>query len=302
MLLSSGCSFVWGDELPGCEDSPPSHWNYNFTSLCAEKLGIESANIASCGSGNEKIFRDVVAFLNGMRYNVHCHYSSKKAEKEPVTHLSIMWSAPKRSEVFEIRTQDQEETMNIQRFQSMSQFSPERTRYLKTNTRDIAELYANMVLNENTGMIKMFSYMQAIQNIADGMGIKVIQSIFHSRIAYCLLYAFTEKKKYARNYCEFLLDQLKSLRPECSLGIRYIDFLEEQMKLPLKERAKIPDMWETIPHIDGVPFPDENNWWDMYSMGSWSDRGCKTEPFGHPNSRIHELTAERFSEIFQKIA
>ena len=157
MLLTNGCSFAWGDELPGCEDAPPTHWDYNFTSICAKELGIESANISSCGAGNDKIFRDTVAFLNGMRYSVPCHYSSKKAENEPVTHLSIMWSAPKRSEVFEIRTQDQEERMNIQRFQSMSQYSPERTRYLKTNTRDIAELYANMVLNENTGMIKMFS-------------------------------------------------------------------------------------------------------------------------------------------------
>ena len=301
MLLTNGCSFAWGDELPGCEDAPPTHWDYNFTSICAKELGIESANISCCGAGNDKIFRDTVAFLNGMRYNVPCHYSSKKAENEPVTHLSIMWSAPKRSEVFEIRTQDQEERMNIQRFQSMSQYSPERTRYLKTNTRDIAELYANMVLNENTGMIKMFSYMQAIQSIADGMGIKVIQSIFHSRLAYCLLYAFTEKKKYSKDYCEFLLEQLKTLRPECSLGIRYINFLEEQMKLPIQDRAKIPDIWESIPHVDGKPFPDENNWWDMYSMGTWDDP-CKIEEFGHPNPHIHELTGKRFSEIFEKNA
>ena len=42
MILFNGCSFVWGDELPGYDDSPPSHIPLRFSTKLAAKSNFNS--------------------------------------------------------------------------------------------------------------------------------------------------------------------------------------------------------------------------------------------------------------------
>ena len=43
MLLTAGCSFVWGDELDGFDQDPPTHQRLTFTHLCGE-IGVDYVN------------------------------------------------------------------------------------------------------------------------------------------------------------------------------------------------------------------------------------------------------------------
>ena len=45
MLVTNGCSFVWGDELDGFMEG--NHWESTFTWKLAEELGIEHKNISA---------------------------------------------------------------------------------------------------------------------------------------------------------------------------------------------------------------------------------------------------------------
>ena len=103
MLLTNGCSFVWGDELDGYDDSPPTHEEYTFTYKLSEQLGIPYVNIAQCGSCNQKIFRDTTDYL--------------RTCKELPTHIVILWSSWQREEVAENHPIGYESFRNIKRFQ-----------------------------------------------------------------------------------------------------------------------------------------------------------------------------------------
>ena len=62
-LLTTGCSFVWGDELDGYDNNPPTHWDKTFTYKLADTLGLEPVIIAECGNSNHKIYRDLIDYL-----------------------------------------------------------------------------------------------------------------------------------------------------------------------------------------------------------------------------------------------
>ena len=69
MLVTNGCSFVWGDELDGFMEGEHNH--LTFTHRLAEKLGIEYRNISSCGNCNTKIFRDTrKAYPRHLNYDI----------------------------------------------------------------------------------------------------------------------------------------------------------------------------------------------------------------------------------------
>ena len=66
MLLTAGCSFVWGDELEGFDQDPPTHWGLTFTSIVARKLGIDYENRGVCGACNDSK-TDVMHTLTKMK-------------------------------------------------------------------------------------------------------------------------------------------------------------------------------------------------------------------------------------------
>jgi len=168
MLLTCGCSFVWGDELEGCYDDPPNHWRHTFTSLLAKRLRVDYINLAACGNGNDKIFRDVMTYLTDPN------------RRQP-THMVILWSSWQRTEMAE-PDNSHHAGRNIQRFDSTSQFSPERIHNILPRKWGAAHAWFDRAYDVRTDILRQLPLMIAMQEICDLRGIKLIQGAFHDRM------------------------------------------------------------------------------------------------------------------------
>lgn len=166
MLLTNGCSFVWGDELEGYDNDPPSHHHLTFTHKLAEHLQMDYVNLASCGACNQKIFRDTMHYLND-------------PAKEKPTHIVIIWSAWQREEVAENWPESDDVERKVQRFQCMTQISPARVKNLKPELRKPLDRLYEFYDVTRTGITRTFTYMETMQFICDTLGIKLIQGVFH---------------------------------------------------------------------------------------------------------------------------
>ena len=216
MLLTNGCSFVWGDELEGFDDIPASHHELTFTSLLAKSMSIPYINLATCGACNQKIFRDTINFL------------TRDSDASNITHMVILWSAWARDEVAENHTIGYEDEVNIQRFQCMTQISPSRLNMCKPQLLACLDEYYDHYDVTRTGIMRTLSYMQTMQLLCDSMGIKFIQGVFHRRMWEQLLNS--TKPKYTKTnapwtkWIDHVFESLDGLRDECRVGLgRYID-------------------------------------------------------------------------------
>lgn len=288
LLLTNGCSFTWGDELPGWENN--THQRHTFAFKLSQKLGMEYENIATCGAGNDKIFRDTLTRIR---------------QKNPPTHVAVMWSAVGRLELFEKKSVDFDTEMNIKRDQSMTQFASGRCNHLKRSYRRDVAVFIDLAYNGETGLMKLLTYMNALAEICAGRGISLVQSVFHSRTAQTLIHCFINPRRHDPEFCWWVIGRIRDLPENSSLGIRYIGLFEELMKTPLnKRRGKFKDVWDDVMHIRGeggffVPCYDETGWVDMWSMcKSHSELGCKALEHGHPNEVCHTLMADRLHTRF----
>ena len=166
MLLTAGCSFVWGDELEGFDQDPPTHWGLTFTSILSRKMGLEYENRGVCGACNEKIFREVTDFL---------HQNPNK-----ITHMVVMWSAWQRSELVEYMPADRD--VKIGRQTDTTQFSQLRTELIYSPEKRVAmKHWFNTAYDSKTDIMHTISKMKALELICDAAGIQLIQGVFHKR-------------------------------------------------------------------------------------------------------------------------
>jgi hypothetical protein len=169
MLLTAGCSFVWGDELPGFDSDPPTHWEYTWTHLLAEKLGMEYINMGMCGSCNDRIFRDVVDHLHN-------------PDKENPTHMVVIWSAWHRQEIVEEMPWSREVAVGVNRPLEATQFSPQRIGVIgKGRRRDILSEYYDGAYDVKTDIMHDITKMKTIELLCKSLGIKLLQGTFHGR-------------------------------------------------------------------------------------------------------------------------
>lgn len=167
MLLTAGCSFVWGDELDGFDNSPPTHQHLTWTHLLAEKLGIDYVNRGVCGASNDKIFREVTDWL-------HNH-----PDKRP-THMVVMWSAFQRAEVVEYMPQERD--VKIGRQTDVTQFSAMRTECIyDRRKRAVMHKWYEEAYDSRTDVMHTLSMMKTVELLCEGLGIHLIQGFFHKR-------------------------------------------------------------------------------------------------------------------------
>mgnify|MGYP000506782245 FL=1 len=178
MLLTAGCSFVWGDELKGFDDNPPTHWPLTFTHLLADKLGIEYSNRGFCGACNDKIFREVTDFI---------HDNPNKT-----THMIVMWSAWQRSELVEYMPPERE--VKIGRQTDVTQFSQLRTEMIwDKEKRSIMKKWFDNGYDSKTDIMHTLSKMKMLESYCDAAGIKLIQGVFHKRNWTNIMSVLTDK-------------------------------------------------------------------------------------------------------------
>ena len=187
MLYANGCSFVWGDELEGCYDNPPTHQHLTFVSHIAKKLGIEYVNQGACGASNHKIFRDTILWL-----------SSEESEK--CTHVIIVWSAWRRDELPYDIPPERESQYRVPMYRSIIQYSDSRIEeipYIEKTDKVILREFQN--LNKKYYYRKFISqqlsYMIAIDQLCESRGIKLIMSNFHKYNWRDLVRAVKDKRK-----------------------------------------------------------------------------------------------------------
>lgn len=165
-LLTNGCSFVWGDELDGCYDDPPTHHELTFSHHLARRMRMDYVNLGTCGAGNDKIFRDTVSYL------------CMKDKPQP-THIVILWSALQRHEQCE-SDKDVNFWRNIQSWDNMSQWSQERILNLGERYWGHAAAF-NQMYDVRTDIMQHIPRMIAMQELCKAKGIKLIQGFFHHR-------------------------------------------------------------------------------------------------------------------------
>lgn len=226
MLLTSGCSFVWGDELEGYDQSPPTHWDKTFTHHLAKKLGLEYVNIAQCGNGNRKIFRDTMKYLR--------NYSDE------ITHCVVLWSAWEREEVAESYGPSEEALMKIKRDQCMTQFSPARINMIRNMqfAQALEYLYDHFE-TKRTQIIEAMTYMTHMQWLCQKLNIKLVQGTFHHRSWEELVdvmkpenYSGDAPDKWWGEWMEHIQDELNYLTDESRVGLnRYTDLVTIAEKL-----------------------------------------------------------------------
>lgn len=215
MLLTNGCSFVWGDELIGYDDSPPSHHASTFTHHLSQYLGMPYINLATCGACNQKIFRDTIDYL-------------KNPDNQKPTHIVILWSAWQRDELAENHPRGFEDEVKIQRWQCMTQWSPSRLHNLRETTQKPLDIYIDYADLNRTGIIRTISYMKTMELLCDVMGIKLIQGGFHIRMWENLLES--TKPRYHKTeapwteWINYVHNSLSELKDSSRVGLgTYVD-------------------------------------------------------------------------------
>jgi len=206
MLLTNGCSFVWGDELEGFDHDPPTHQKHTFTHKLAKLLGLPYENLARCGNGNDKIFRDVIVRL------------SDESLPTP-THVVILWSAWQRMETACRSGRHQYVRGHINPDYCMVQFSEERSIYTDESCWGAITKYYNEFYTVRTSIIQQLSYMIAMQKLCDEMGIKLIQGAFHVRLLYNLSLCLSNTSPEWREYNEKISSMISILRKTSRIGL-----------------------------------------------------------------------------------
>lgn len=259
MLLTAGCSFVWGDELEGFDKNPPTHQKLTWTHLLAERLGMDYINMGICGSCNDRIFRHVTDYLHN-------------PENEKPSLVIVIWSAWQRKELVEHMAPNREWAMGVNRPENATQYSPVRTKVLASRrTREILDEYYTTTYDSRTDIMHGLTQMKAVELICDSLGIPVIQGVFHSRCWANVLSVLKGKGAHddgeavehkflgeTPEYARWVKDALGSLRSTSRLGL-----------------GRGPSLYQIGKKIDDI------------------------KEFGHPGERTQELWAELMENTYK---
>ena len=261
MLLTAGCSFVWGDELKGFDNNPPTHWDLTFTHLLAEKMNIEYSNRGFCGACNDKIFREVTDFL-------HSH-----PNKDKVTHVVVIWSAWQRKEVVEYMPPERD--VKIGRQNNVTQFSQLRTEtiYDKHWRRAYTQMFDD-AYDSKTDIMHTLSKMKSLEIICESKGITLLQGVFHKRNWSNIMSILTDKcPDDAAEKIQKKERRIESIPEYKEWLIKSIDNLKDTSRIGMGKGT------------------------DLYTLGS-SIKDIKE--YGHPGEKTQILFANQLHELIAK--
>lgn len=265
MLVTFGCSFVWGDELEGHNALPCSHWKHTFSEKLGKKLGLETKIVAQMGNSNDKIFRDVVSHIHNPNI-------------EDPTHIVVVWSHPNRSEValnqafnpedlkigHRIDSKGNKRLWSVRFQQNMHQYGPSRPEWVNQRKVPIISTYYRELWNEHTSVLNLLTKMQSLESICVGKGIKLVQCQYaeftRDTMTQCMdMNRFMHMKPW-RNHVDTVL---QSLRKESKIGL----------------------------------LPDSSG----FDMNTRANKLGKTLRYGHPDESVHTWYANKLHKIFEDV-
>ena len=225
MLLTSGCSFVYGDELQGFDTNPPSHWHHTFTHRLAEHLGVSYNNHGACGAGNQKIFRDLMRWFAGETLSWTYKPDGTICTPENTTHMVILWTAWPRDEIpCNIRTRAiASQYPNIIDYDNMTQYSPKRIHTIKYLTEDVKRTINNYYMYHEDNrkfMIQQLPYLIALEKMCEANNIKLIQGSLHNQNWRTLGWSMAHSEGF-KSLNKILSNMLGSLKQTSRVGLGY---------------------------------------------------------------------------------
>lgn len=181
MIIFNGCSFTYGDELPGSRHPAgfehDTHAEHTYAHKLADMLGgMKYVNLAQNGSSNDKIFRRTMLHL----------YTTKK----PIDLLVVQWSSFGRFELVEPKKHasdlwcQNEGNVNQVHFGIKVGDKKRRPRYKwaigeQSKRNDILKDYVENVLTVETSVFQTLCWMVLVQRYCEMMCIPVIQHHTH---------------------------------------------------------------------------------------------------------------------------
>ena len=270
MLLTTGCSVVYGAELDEKNWYSEEHWEKTFSHHLSKHLGVDYTCLAKCGNSNHKIFRDLMQWF--IDDNVSSTSFDQNTRLSNCTHMVVLWSHVDRDEFFSFKNlgiEKVEQRLTDSSDMCLRQYQKNGLNVheiLTENQRKTLDDFNKEFRNFELDMIRTCVYMQTIQMLCENHNIKLIQG-------------FMDDSPYLK-----LLKSFKKNEGEPKRKI-YYSRLKKNMNRMLKTLKKNSRIGL------GRPYPRS-----FYSILGDDD----ILKYGHPNSEKHKEYARYLYRIFQE--
>ena len=174
MLLVNGCSFTYGEELPGWTTG--DHFPQTWGGQLGKRLNTEVVNLSMGGASNDRIFRTTMEYLHN-------------PVKGLPTHMVIMWSDMFRREVaVENISHEDRHIMHDTGYVSPNQeifVNPHGTQDVQQRIqwewehRPKFRRNLDLLFPPQHVLMQQLVFMQTIEMLCEAKGIRLIQDIFH---------------------------------------------------------------------------------------------------------------------------
>ncbi len=266
MLLTTGCSIVYGAELDEDDWFSEKHWEETFSHKLAEKLDIGYTCLAKCGNSNHKIFRDLIQWFNG---RIASSVTNQGTTPDNCTHMVVIWSQWFRNEFFSDKLDN-----------TPSAWS------------DHDELHLGFVQgHHNCSNIKDFVHWQ--EWLAQEQSYRDVYYRGHKQIADLITYMQTIQK-----LCQ--LHNIKLVQGEMSnsFWLRICELCSvNESKIHKVYKTSVSGMLKTLDKTSKVGFKHYTPIMSKEFLGENNEKKLK---FGHPNAKVHAEYAEYLYTIFQE--
>lgn len=269
MLLTTGCSIVYGAELDEDNWFSEEHWEETFSHKLAQHLNIDYTCTAVCGASNRKIFRDLIRWFSDG--NISKYANNQKTNVTNCTHMVVLWSQWIREEIFATRCgeiENGDDGIHLHSDLGFIQYAKDAKNIksvLSPTDLQIHKDYWDRYLNEgHKHLTELLIYMKTIQLLCEQHGIKLVQgSVLKDFKAFWSDIVKKEKEcEFTHEYCAKMRNMLGNLSKTSKIGITGYDCFMTKKFLGEK-------------------------WW-------------RSLRFGHPNAEAHTEYAEYLYNIFQE--
>ena len=269
MLLTTGCSIVYGAELDEDDWFSEEHWTETFSHKLAQHLNIDYTCTAGCGNSNRKIFRDLIRWFSDD--NIPKYANNQKTNLTNCTHMVVFWTQWFREEIFATRCGEIEKGDD-----GIGQHSDMGFIQYAKDAKNISKILSPMdlkihhdywkgyLIDGQKHLTELVIYMKTIQLLCEQHGIKLVQgTILNDFKSYWSNIVKSKGCEFTDEYCDKMRDMLGNLSKTSKIGISdtYDCFMTKRF---------LGEKW------------------------------IKSLTYGHPNAEAHAEYAEYLYNIFQE--
>lgn len=228
MIVFNGCSWTYGDELPGSRhpDGPEfdTHHHLTYAHHVSNLLGESPyINLAQNASSNDKIFRRTMQFLSDLRWKKEtpellvvqwstlCRFEIVDPIEEEYSLYGVPWFVPKESSanqlIMGLRYGKKEERPKLVKVGWMNHRNP---------------VFSDFMCHQysvETLVLHTLSQMNVIQDYCDMAGIPLIQHHYSSMNYEYIIKSLDSRFEELKDYKDTVVKYLKNLRRASRIGL-----------------------------------------------------------------------------------